>query len=215
MLGVHVWTGFVAGVRAKAAALLEPFADRVRCSLREAKVLHADETVARAEGDRAYVHVACTEFLTHLHTGGRSAADIDAGQVLPGYEGTLVRDGYAGYAHLTDALHAWCGAHNLRDLRDLHQWDPDGQDWAVRMADVLVKANTAATAARAAGQSQLPTDQADQIRVLYRSATLQGLLDNQDKPTATAKRARTLAPPLPRQRSTQPALCHRPGRRIY
>ena len=25
--------------------------------------------------------------------------------------GTIMRDGYAGYAHLTDALHAWCGAH--------------------------------------------------------------------------------------------------------
>ena len=55
--------------------------------------------------------MACTEFLTHLHTGGRSAADIDAGGVLVGYAGTIVRDGYAGYAHLVDAVHAWCGAH--------------------------------------------------------------------------------------------------------
>jgi transposase len=193
MLGVLASTGFVAGVRGKAAALLEPFMDRVRVLLGQAKVLHADETVARAEGDRAYVHVACTEFLTHLHTGGRSAADIDAGEVLPGYAGTIVRDGYAGYVHLVDALHAWCGAHNLRDLRDLYQWDPEGQDWAVRMADVLVKVNKAATAARAAGEAQLPTDQAEQIRELYRSAALQGQLDNQDKPTAAAKRARTLA----------------------
>jgi hypothetical protein len=31
--------------------------------------------------------------------------------VLPGYGGTIVRDGYAGYAHLIQAHHAWCGAH--------------------------------------------------------------------------------------------------------
>ena len=49
-----------------------------------------------------------------MHTGGRSAADIDAGGVLDGYAGIIVRDGYAGYSHLTDALHAWCGAHNLQ-----------------------------------------------------------------------------------------------------
>jgi Transposase IS66 family len=46
-----------------------------------------------------------------MHTGGRSAADIDAGGVLDGYHGTIVRDGYAGYSHLTNALRAWCGAH--------------------------------------------------------------------------------------------------------
>ena len=87
-----------------------------------------------------------------MHTGGRSAADIDAGGILPGYAGTIVRDGYAGYSHLTDALHAWCGAHNLRDLRDLYTFDPDGQVWARSMADLLIHANAAATAARAAGQ---------------------------------------------------------------
>ena len=46
-----------------------------------------------------------------MHTGGRAAEDIDAGGILPGYAGTIVRDGYAGYKHLGDALHAWCAAH--------------------------------------------------------------------------------------------------------
>jgi transposase len=193
MLGVGVSVGFVAGVRGKAAARLGPFMDRVRALLRQADVLHADETTARAGGDLTYLHVACTEFLTHLHTGGRSAADIDAGGVLPGYAGTIVRDGYAGYHHLVDALHAWCGAHNLRDLEDVYRWDPAGQDWAVRMADVLVKANKAATAARAAGKPALDDADLDRIRVFYRSAALQGLLDNQHRRTAAAKRARTLA----------------------
>jgi transposase len=38
--------------------------------------------------------------------------------VLPGYTGTIVRDGYTGYQHLIDAHHAWCGAHLLRDFTD-------------------------------------------------------------------------------------------------
>jgi transposase len=46
----------------------------------------------------------------------RGCSDIDNGGVLPGHPGTIVRDGYAGYTHLTDALHAWCGAH-YPDLR--------------------------------------------------------------------------------------------------
>ena len=60
-----------------------------------------------------YVHLACTAYLTLMHTGDRSADAIDAGHVLPGYAGIIVRDGYSGYSHLTGALHAWCGAHLL------------------------------------------------------------------------------------------------------
>jgi transposase len=135
--GGRVSVGFMASVRGKAAARLGPFMDRVRDLLREARVLYADETPARADGKLAYVHVACTEFLTAMHTGGRSAEDIDAGGVLPGYAGTIVRDGYAGYDHLGDALHAWCGAHGLRDLKGLHEFDPEGQVWARSMADLL------------------------------------------------------------------------------
>jgi transposase len=78
-------------------------------------VLHADETTGRAAGALAYVHVACTEYLTLMHVGGRASDDIDAGGVLPEFTGTLMRDGYAGYAHLP-AVHAWCAQH-YADIR--------------------------------------------------------------------------------------------------
>ena len=110
LTGVSVSAGFTAGIRGKAAARLGPFMARVRDLLRSAGVLYADETPARAAGHLHYVHVACTEFLTAMHTGDRTKEAIDAGGVLPGYAGTIVRDGYKGYEHLTDALHAWCWA---------------------------------------------------------------------------------------------------------
>jgi transposase len=103
----------MAGIRGKAADLVEAsgFPDRVRELLKAAPAVHADETPARAAGGTRYVHLACTAYLTLMHTGDRSSDAIDAGGVLPGYCGVIVRDGYAGYGHLTDALHAWCGAH--------------------------------------------------------------------------------------------------------
>jgi transposase len=191
--GVRVSTGFMAGIRGKAAAGLGPFMDRVRDLLRAAGVLYADETPARAAGKLAYVHVACTEFLTALHTGGRSAEDIDAGRVLPGYAGTIVRDGYAGYDHLSDALHAWCGAHGLRDLAWLYRFDPGGQVWARSMADLLLDANAKATAARAAGQASLSEDQLAQIRAWYRGAVAKGITDNQRRRSKIAKDGLRLA----------------------
>jgi Transposase IS66 family/Family of unknown function (DUF6444) len=60
----------------------------------------------------------------------RSAEAIDAGGVLPGYQGVIVRDGYAGYGHLTSALHPWCAVHLLRDLKGLYDFEPAQQQWA-------------------------------------------------------------------------------------
>ncbi|MGH9059296.1 MAG: IS66 family transposase, partial [Acidimicrobiales bacterium] len=142
MLGVSVSTGFMAGVRGRAARLLErEFLPRVRELLRQVGVLHVDETPVRADGGLEYVHAASTEFLTAMHTGGRTKDDIDAGEILPGYTGTIVRDGYAGYVHLIDAHHAWCGAHLLRDLAAFHRADPESQLWAAAMADTLTDAH--------------------------------------------------------------------------
>ena len=56
--------------------------------------MHADETPARAAGGARYVYLTCTAYLTHMHTGDRSAYAIDADQVLPGYLGIIVRYGY-------------------------------------------------------------------------------------------------------------------------
>jgi len=193
LTGMNVSAGFVAGIRGKAARLLAPFMDRVRELLHAAPVLYADETPARAAGNLRYVHVACTEFLTAMHTGDRTSQAIDAGGILPRYAGTIVRDGYKGYEHLTGALHAWCGAHGLRDLAGLYRFDPDGQVWARSMADLLIDANATATAARSVGQGSLSDAGLAHIRSWYRGAVAKGIADNQAKRTQIAKDGLRLA----------------------
>lgn len=193
--GVSVSTGWMAGVRAKTAALVAAsgFAERVRTLLRSAPAIHVDETPARANQTIRYVHLACTRYLSMLHTGSRSAADIDAGGVLPGYAGIIVRDGYSGYAHLTDALHAWCGAHLLRDLRDLYEFEPAQQAWAQEMAGLLLDAAEVAATARAAGQTVLDQAALAELVGRYRALVADGLAGNQHRRTATAADARRLA----------------------
>jgi len=195
LAGIAVSTGWMAGIRGKAAGLVEAsgFTDRVRELLKTAPALHADETPARAAGGTRYLHLACTRYLTCMHTGDRSADAIDAGHVLPGYQGVIVRDGYAGYGHLTDALHAWCGAHLLRDLKDLYDFEPGKQDWASRMASLLIEARDAASAARQAGQSSLGIAVLDGLVGRYRALAASGLAVNCYRQTATAKDARRIA----------------------
>jgi transposase len=195
LAGVAVSTGWMAGIRGRAAMLVEAsgFMDRVGELLAAAPAVHADETPARAAGGTRYVHLACTAYLTHMHTGDRSADAIDAGGVLPGYDGVIVRDGYAGYGHLTDALHAWCGVHLLRDLRGLYDFEPGRQDWASRMASLLIEARDAASAARLAGQSALDAAVLAGLLTRYRELATTGLAANLYRRTATAKDARRLA----------------------
>ena len=78
-------------------------------------------------------------------------------------------------------------------MRDLYTFDPDGQVWARSMADLLIHANAAATAARAAGQPRLASEQLAQISAWYRGAVAKGITDNQHRRSTTAKDGRRLA----------------------
>jgi transposase len=194
LAGIGVSVGFMAGVRGRTARLLKTaFLPRVRELLGQVGVLHVDETPARADKSLGYVHVAATEWLTAMHTGGRSKTDIDDGGILPGHPGTIVRDGYAGYIHLTDALHAWCGAHLLRDLAAFHRADPDRQVWAKAMADLLLDAHHHAQAARAAGAEHLDEQTLTDLRRRYLGAYTAGIRDNQNRAGPLARDAAALA----------------------
>jgi len=195
LAGVQVSTGWMAGIRGRAAALVEAcgFMEHIRALLKTAPALHADETPARAGGGTRYVHLACTRYLTCMHTGSRSADDIDAGGVLPGYAGVIVRDGYIGYEHLTSALHAWCAVHLLRDLKDLYDFEPARQKWARQMAGLLIEARDAAAAARCEGKTALDAAVLDDLVTRYRALAADGLTASLYRRTATAADARRLA----------------------
>ena len=191
--GLSVSTGFLVAARRRAVARLEPFMVRVRALLRDAGLVHVDETPARAAGGLEYVHVACNERYTAMHTGGRTKTDIDAGEVLVGFTGVLVRDGYAGYAHLVDAVHAWCGAHLLRDLKAVYDVDPDGQWGAQAMATTLTTALRETVAARAGGAQALDAGQVRSLRSAYAGALARMRTDNQAASTPLQQRGATLA----------------------
>jgi transposase len=193
LLGFSLSTGFLAGVRAQAARLLENgFLPHVRALIATAPVAHADETLARAEGALRYLHVACTEHLTAMHVGDRSAETIDAGGVWGTFTGVLVRDGYAGYAHLEAIEHAWCAIHLIRDLRSVSDPDPDGQSWALMMVRTLLRGNTFAHDARAQGRDKLTDSQLAELDSWYYGAIAQGWMENATGRDPLHDAARTL-----------------------
>jgi len=186
LCGLRVAPATILAAVRDAVDRLGPFVDRVRVLLRAQAVIGADETPAWVDGGWKYVHVACTDRLTLLHAGSRSKADIDAGGVLSGFTGVLVRDGYAGYDHLTTAIHAECGAHLLRALRGVHESDPATQEWAEAMANTLLIAKDMMTAAAAAGERTLRADQVRFIRSAYAGALASGREATTQHPQSTA-----------------------------
>lgn len=208
LAGIECSTGWLVNVRRQAAAALEPFMAQVRQILHHARLVHADETTARAAGKLAYLHVACDEQYTALHTGGRGAADIDAGEILDGFTGILVRDGYGGYAHLADAVHVWCGAHTLRDLKAVHDADPGHQMGAEAMANTLLLALKATHTARQAGQEALTEVQLAEIRCRYAGAIAAMRADNAPGKTPLQQRALTLAGRFDKHRDMILAFVH-------
>jgi transposase len=98
----------------------------------------------------------------------------------------LVRDGYAGYDHLTTAVHAECGAHLLRALKGVHDADPAGQSWAEAMTNTLLLAKDMMAAAAKAGQASLEPGQVSFIRSAYAGALALGREANAAHPGSKA-----------------------------
>jgi transposase len=193
LAGLPVSTGFLVKARRRAAILLDPFMTRVRELLHVAGLLHVDETTARLGGGRTYLHVACNDAYTAMHTGGRTNDDIDAGGILVDYAGIIVRDGYAGYQHFVNAVHAWCGAHSLRDLKGLHDADPAGQPGAKMMATTLVMALRETRTAHTNGLRALPGDRLMLLRSAYAGAVAVMREDNRAAKTPLQERGLSLA----------------------
>jgi transposase len=187
LLGAQVSTGWVAARRAQAARpLAGSILPRVRKLVASAPVAHEDETCARAQGAVRCLHVACTEYLTATHVGKGVGEAIDAGGVRLAFDGVLVRDGYTGYAHLDNVLHAWCGAHLLRE------GDPEERLWAAAMATTSSAANKTAHAAIAARRDALTPHAPAAIRSRHLGALSRGRDDNLGKQRLPAKEVRTL-----------------------
>jgi transposase len=143
----------VAWVR-QAAAALEPVELQIKAALRRAPILHSDETGVRRAGRLAWAHVASTSRLTHYAIQAqRGGAATDAIDILPGFTGVSVHDGWAAYRGNASCRHALCNIHHLRELTFLEEQYE--QAWAGDLKLLLQDMKCAVDAARTQGLGQL------------------------------------------------------------
>lgn len=106
-----------AWVKRTALGVIDQVLPVIRDRIRHAPVAHFDETGMRVQGRLAWLHSASTptDVLLTAHLKRGTAAMDDAG-ILPGYTGIAVHDAWAPYDTYTNAKHALCNAHVLREL---------------------------------------------------------------------------------------------------
>lgn len=114
---------------------LKPVEECIKEALKEAPVLHADETGVSTQDDLRWWHVASTASLTHYHLSHyRGAKGFQEAGILNSYTGFLVHDAYSAYWKVP-AQHALCNAHLLRDLERVKiQFE---QPWATEVQELL------------------------------------------------------------------------------
>jgi len=129
---------------------IAPSTEAVKGLLRDAEVLHVDESGLRVRGMLHWLHVACTERLTSYEVHAKRGHEaMEAAGILGTFQGTMVHDHWKPYFTYDACDHALCNAHHLRELRFIDtQYH---QAWANDMAALLVeiKAAVAATPAPA------------------------------------------------------------------
>ena len=100
-----------------------------------AEVLGADESGLRVNQNLQWLHVACTEELTHFavhEKRGREAMD-EIG-ILPRFSNRLIHDYFSSYNKYS-CDHGLCNQHHLRDLAAVEE--AGNQSWAPLMSEHL------------------------------------------------------------------------------
>jgi transposase len=179
----------------QSAATLAPVEAQLKVALREASVLHIDETGVRRGGRLAWAHVASTARLTHYAVHAKRGSEAtDAVGILPAFTGVSVHDGWKPYWRYTRCRHALCNIHHLRELTFLEEQDQ--QPWATELKALLREMKAAVDVARAAGLRVLASTSRRAFVTRYRELLAAGHAANPPPARRPRQRGRVKQTPV-------------------
>lgn len=186
-IGAPVSPGTLAAFMARGAEDLQAFLDEVHAQITAAPVAHFDETGARAQGRLRWLFCASTDKATFYSLHDKRGFDgLDHAGVLPRFTGIAVHDGFKPYRRYTQARHALCNVHHLRELLGVIEQHPDDpqQSWAVRMDRLLRDLHSTVQRTRASGADWLDPSELAGYRASYEQIIALG---NHHNPAPTIK----------------------------
>jgi transposase len=163
--------------------------EQTKQALREAEVLHHDETGFYVKGQRWWMHTTSTKTLTHYTVHRKRGRDaLEAIDILAHFHGTSIHDGLSSYWAYA-CLHGLCNVHHLRELK--YQAEEKQQTWALDLIGVLLEMKQAVQQAKEAGLTCLPAEHSCTLVARYEASIAAGYAANPpDPPPKVIKRGR-------------------------
>jgi transposase len=156
-LGVELSIGTIHQTLHEAAAALAPAEDELVDAVLASGLLHADETSWPERGQPLWLWVFTAATVTLYYVAGRGKELVE--NVLEGFTGWLMSDGWVSYRHYPRRLRCW--AHLIRKARGLAEsYHRDVRAFGRQVRDALNALVAAVYAAREGPPADLPTQHA-------------------------------------------------------
>ena len=176
LFGHRPSAGSIVSSVVKSAGQMQDALEAITARLKQARVLHADETGIRCTGKTHWLHVLCSETHTlYSHSAKRGIEGISATAVLPGYNGRLMHDFWGPYDKLEHCEHLRCNAHLLRELKACAE---DRHRWASELTSTLVAMKQARDEARQSEQKAVPKKRRRELEARYDHWVKKGLSEH-------------------------------------
>jgi hypothetical protein len=162
-LGLDLSIGTIHQTIHEASAAVAPAEEELIQAVLDSDLLHADET-SWPEHDRGlWLWVFITATVTLYYVAGRGKELVE--NVLDGFTGWLMSDGWGAYRHYPRRLRCW--AHLIRKARGLAQsCDRSARAFGQLVLDTLEVLMAAVYAAREGPPADLPTAEASRLAAL-------------------------------------------------
>ncbi len=166
---------------------VQPEVDGIAAQLRREKVVHADESGLRVQGELQWLHVAATEKYTwygiHQKRGMEAIREYD---ILPKLTGVLVHDCWQPYWDLP-CTHALCNAHLMRELQ--YTQEITQQEWPQKIFNFLLNSSQICAAAHQQNAPLRPQSIAD-FKTVYSGLLSEGELLHPEAARVDGRRGR-------------------------
>lgn len=188
LFGASISPGTLENAQQTASSRLEPIITFLKKQLKQADLIHCDESGMRIGAKLHWLHSVGTRLFTLYHWHAKRGKEgMDAMDVLPDYQGRAVHDCWKPY-FLYACVHVLCVAHLLRELIAVR--DQDAQAWAGQFIDLLIEIKEAVEKAVDTGQTCLSPPVKAQFVERYRSLLTEGYQVNPPLPDLPKKRGR-------------------------
>ena len=149
----------------------------IKEKVKQLPLAHVDETGWRVAGALHWMHCACDADWSFFAVDKKRGSEaMDRIGILPGFTNLVLHDCWAPYDKYTDATHALCGAHVLREC--VYMNENLNQQWADEMKFLLEEILHQRHELETAGVSAFTPEQLDAFSSRYDAIVAKGIAEN-------------------------------------